>query len=200
MIPYVAVVILALFCWFGKIGFGTFVVDPALLYILGYFITYFIYRYLTPVLRFSAARRFFTLLFPFTLLSLWAGGIAPYFGLMNSQDVYLGLLPQSIIGPVNGNDFMWNGLGTQLIFGRIVPESLIPTYQYFLFNVLGILVWISFPFILGAGVLRGQAAALCRDRSLLRILVEWLKIILTGLLLSLLVAAFAALVSVYYLK
>jgi len=183
----------------GKIGYGTFIVDPALLFIMGYFVTYILYKYITPVIRISAVRRFFVLLFPLTLLSLWIGGVLPYLNLVDSKDVYLGLLPQWFIGPVSGNDFMWNGLGIHLIFGKLVPEALLPTYQYFWFNVLAIVVWISYLPILGWGVLEGQAAALIAKPRLGRLLLEWLRIIVTGLALSLLVAALTTLVVQIYL-
>lgn len=185
--------------WFGRIGFGTFIVDPAMLFISGYFITYFIYKYLAPNIRISAARRFFVLLFPLSLFGLWVGVALPYFNLVKSSEIYFGLLPQWLVGPINGNDFMWNGLGAQLIFGRLVPKELLPTYEYFWFNLLALAVALSYFPILGWGVLEGQAAALINKPRFGKLVLEWLRIIAVGLLLSLLVAAITALAVQIYL-
>lgn len=188
-----------IFWWFGRIGFGTFIIDPAMLFILGYFVTRFIYKHLTPRIRISAIRRFFILLFPISLFSLWIGGILPYFNLVDSGAVYFGLVPQTVIGPVNGNDFMWNGLGVHLIFGRLVPESLLPTYQYLWFNILAILIWLSYLPILGWGVLEGQAAALINKPRFGPLCLEWLRIVSIGIGLSLLAAGLTSLVAISYL-
>ena len=182
------------FWWLGRIGFGTFIVDPAMLFILGYFVTQAIYKYLTPRIKISAVRRFFVLLFPLTLISLWLGGILPYLNLVNSSDIYFGLLPQWLVGPSEGNDFMWNGLGIQFLFGDLVPAPLIPTYHYLGFNILAALIWIAYLPILGWGVLEGQAAALITDCRFSRLIREWLRIIAIGIGLSLTVSALTALV------
>jgi hypothetical protein len=185
--------------WLGRIGFGTFIVDPAMLFIFGYFITYLIYKYLAPAIQVSAIRRFFVLLFPLSLLGLWVGVLLPYFNLVKSSEIYFGVLPQWFIGSENGNDFMWNGLGVQFIFGRLVPEELLPTYERFWFNFLAAAVAISYFPILGLGVLEGQAAALISKPRLEKLILEWFRVIATGLALSLLVAALTALVVRIYL-
>ncbi|MEK7192423.1 MAG: hypothetical protein AAB646_02840 [Patescibacteria group bacterium] len=180
---------------------GTFILDPALLFISGYFITYLIYRYITPRVKISAVRRFFVLLFPISLLALSAGAALPYFNLVDSSDVYLGLLPQSFVGPLNGNDFMWNGLGLHLLIGdRLVPESLIPTYNYFWFNVLAFLIWTSYLPILAWGVLEGQAAALIKKPKPKLFLLHCFKIAAIGISLSVLAAAITALVAKIYVN
>lgn len=185
--------------WAGKIGFGTFIVDPALLFIMGYFVTYILYKYAAPRIKISAIRRFFVLLFPLTLIGLWAGVALPYFNVVNSSEVYFGLLPQWLVGPVNGNEFMWNGLGVEYLFGKLVPESLTPTYNHFWFNVLAGAVAILYLPILGWGVLEGQAAAMISDPKPGKLLVEWLRIVAIGLSLSLAVAALTALVVKIYI-
>ncbi len=199
MIPVAAAIAILVFCFLGKIGFGTFIVDPALLFINGYFMTYILYKCVIPRVKISGVRRFCVLLFPITLLSLWLGGVLPYFNLVSSKDVYMGLLPQWFIGSLQGNDFMWNGLGIHLLFGKLVPEALLPTYQYFGFNVLAVVVWILYLPILGWGVLEGQAAALIAKPHLGRLLLEWLRIIVVGISLSILVAALTTLMVAVYL-
>ena len=149
-------------------------------------------------LKISAVRRFFVLTFPLSLILLTIGVVLPYFNLVDSSDIYLGLLPQWFVGSLNGNDFMWNGLGAQFIFGQLVPESLIPTYNYFWFNALALLNWASYPVILGWGVLEGQAAALIIKAKPARVWLERLRIIAIGIGLGILAAALTALVSVLY--
>lgn len=179
--------------------FGTFVVDPFLLYFLGYLATRFIYTFITPRFRITVVRRIFPLLFVISIVSLWIGGILPYFNLVDSRDVYFGLLPQSFIGPENGNSFMWNGLGVSKIFGRnIVPDSLIPTYRYFWFNVLAILVWLSYPVVQYLGVMKGNAEALISKITFWKFLGQAIKAFLVGVFFSLTVAAFTSLIVCYY--
>lgn len=185
--------------WFGRIGFGTFIVDPAMLFIGGYFITYLIYKYLAPNIRVSAVRRFFVLLFPLSLFGLLVGATLPYFNVVDSSKIYFGLLPQWFVGPLNGNDFMWNGLGAQFIFGRLVPEELLPTYKYFWFNLLAAAIALSYFPILGWAVLDGKAAALISKPRFGKLLLEWFRVIVIGLGLSLFVAALTTLVVQMYL-
>src|SRR3989344_16857 len=116
MITWALVLGLAVIWWTGKIGFGTFIIDPAMLFISGYFITYVLYKYAAPRIKISAVRRFFVLLFPLSLFGLWIAVALPYFTAVNSSEVYFGLLPQRLVGPVKGNEFMWNGLGIEYLF------------------------------------------------------------------------------------
>lgn len=179
--------------------FGTFIVDPFLLYFLGYLVTKFIYKNVAPRLKNSALRRAFPLLFVISIISLWIGGILPYFNVVTSCDVYFGLLPQDFIGPENGNSFMWNGLGINKVFGKnIVPDNLIPTYRYFWFNVLAILVWLSYPVIQFLGVMRGNAEALISKPTFWRSLGSLAKAFLIGLFFSLTIAAFTSLIVMLY--
>lgn len=184
----------------GKVFFGTFIVDPFLLFVLGYFVTRTIYKHLvsTKIFSSTAARRFFVILFPATIVFMWLGGVLPYFNLVNSSDVYFGLLPQWLVGPVDGNGFMWNGLGVHLV-KNIVPDSLIPTYRYLGFNVLAVAIWLSYPLILGWGVLEGQAAALVKDARRHKLLLEWLRILAIGIALSGATAAITALMVIFYI-
>lgn len=183
---------------FGRL-FGTFIVDPFLLYFLGYLVTRFAYTTITPRLKISIVRRALPLLFVVSIVSLWLGGILPYFNLVSSRDVYFGLLPQDFVGPENGNSFMWNGLGVSKVFGKnIVPEHLIPTYHYFWFNVLACLIWLSYPIIQFLGVMKGNAEALLSKMSFWKFFIQLLKAFLIGLFFSLSVAACTCLVVWYY--
>lgn len=183
----------------GKMFFGTFIVDPFLLFVLGYFVTRTIYKHLvtTRIFGSTAARRFFVILFPLTIIFMWLGGVLPYFNLVDSVNVYFGLLPQWLVGPSDGNGFMWNGLGVHLV-KNIVPDSLIPTYHYLGFNILAVAIWLSYPLILGWGVLEGQAAALVKGGRRYKLLLEWLRILVIGTVLSGAAAALAALMVVLY--
>lgn len=175
--------------WTLRIACGTFLVDPAMLYISGYWMTYFIYRKVVTF-KFTkwqrgAPRRFFLLLFPISIIMVWLLGILPYYEVIESTNIYLGLLPQSFVGPVNGNDFMWNGLGIQMIFGRVVPLELIPTYRYFWFNALAHFIWFgTFIPVLAWGVLNGRALSLLRKPNPFKMAVEVARVFLTGFALS----------------
>lgn len=145
--------ILALSGWFF-----TLIVDLPLLLVMGFFMTYFIYRYLIKVPFLWPLRKFYPLLFPISIISLYFGGILPYFNLIAPEKVYFNLIPASFLG-VSGNDFMWNGLILPL-FGRIVPLNLIPTYHSIAFTIVAIEIWLAMPFILGLACLLGWSTAL----------------------------------------
>lgn len=184
----------------GMIFFGTFVVDPFLLFVLGDLMTQFIYKKIVPRVRYSTARRICPLLFVVSLVVLTVGVWLPYFNLVDPKNVYFGLLPQWFVGPATGNSFMWNGLGVHLIFGgNIVPDTLLPTYRYLGFNILAVLVWLSYPVIQGLGVLDyGNAEALLEKPALGRWLFRRIKVMAIGASLSLVVAALAALLVRFY--
>ncbi|MDO8516438.1 MAG: hypothetical protein Q7S28_04250 [bacterium] len=206
MIAFVGAFFLLVACVALQIGFGTFVVDPLTLVVPGYVVTYLIYSKLPDYFRRGGWAKFWILTFPGTLIALSIGAWLPYFNIVPSGSVYGGLLPQSFVGPVQGNDFMWNGLGLMNGFwifpgfGRVVPESLTPTYQYFWFNVLAFVIWASYPLCLGYGVLVGQHTALRRKSNKWAFVRRLIAIILIGIGLSVLNAALAALVSAYYLQ
>ncbi|MDA2936517.1 hypothetical protein MYX06_04845 [Patescibacteria group bacterium AH-259-L05] len=189
---------LAILGGIGKVGAGTFIVDHPCLFIGGYFITYWMYKYILPRLKYTSARRSILGLFILTIFFLLMGGNLTYWNIVDSGDVYFGLLPQWFVGPINGNDFMWNGFGMDLIIGRVVPEALIPTYRYVGFNILAVISWLMCPVTLGWGCLRGNALALIKNPSRSRLLLEHAKTIGIGLFLGLIMIALArALVSVY---
>ncbi|MDA2922785.1 hypothetical protein MYX07_06005 [Patescibacteria group bacterium AH-259-L07] len=235
----------------GKVGAGTFIVDHICLFIGGYFITYWLYRYvlrdkrnvrrtvgglyllifgaillnINPAsfmggylgvivlggvitllfykyilsrLSLSFARRVPIFLFFVSVLALWAGGIPTYFELVESGSVYFGLVPQTFVGPVNGNDFMWNGFGVHLLMGRVVPEVLIPTHRYLAFTILAILSWIFCWVSLLWGCLFGNAVASLKNPKWYRLLFEHIRAIGIGLLLWVVMIGLSTILSGIY--
>jgi len=240
-----ALIVVIAVWWFGRIGFGTFIVDPAMLFICGCFVTYFIFRFAVQKSP-GWLRRFYLMLFIISIILLWLGGILPYYNIVDSKEVYRfinplvlyvvvcaiiylllhrfaikeltqraqtiasyffviaviflwfgamvrvinnpydGLLPQSFVGPLDGNDFMWNGLGVITIFGRIVPKELIPTYQYFWFNALAWFMWfVAFIPIQGLGVLVGRSLSFTRNWNPIRMALTVVAVFAIGISLSL---------------
>lgn len=176
ILPYIIFSALLAVCSIG--WFFTILVDYTLLIVLGYFMTYVIYRHIIKVKFLWRLRRLYPLLFVASVLALWFGGVMPYFNLMEPSAVYLGLVPAEILGQT-GNDFMWNGLILPFI-DRTVPLELTPTYQYLWFNVLAILFWLGIPLVQGWACLQAFSDALLNTtwRVLWR---KWLKIILLGI-------------------
>ncbi len=173
--PWIVFFFLLIICC--STWFFTIIVDYSLLIVLGYFMTYFIYRYLAKVKSLWRLRKLFPLLFVGSVVALWLGGIMPYLNLMEPTAVYFGLIPQHVLGQ-SGNDFMWNGLVLPLI-GRTVPLELIPTYQYFWFNVVAVLFWIGIPIVMGWACLKAFAHAMLNVSIFSwRLWREWLKMIL----------------------
>lgn len=133
---------------------ATLLVDPSFLIVLGYAVTFLIYRVL--VRKFWKSFGVYAVfLLPVNIVVLWIGGVLPYFNLMPPENVYFGLVPKEWLGN-SGNDFMWNGL-TSPILGRVLPIEFVPTYRYLLFNIYAFLIWLSYPIILGWASLRGYA-------------------------------------------
>lgn len=176
ILPVIVFLFLLAICSIG--WFFTILVDYSLLIILGYFMTYLIYRHVIKVKFLWRLRRFYPLLFVGSVLALWFGGVLPYFNLMEPSAVYFNLIPQHILGQT-GNDFMWNGLILPFI-SRTVPLELTPTYQYFWFNLVAIVFWIGIPIVQGWACLQAFADALLNTtwRKLWR---KWLKMILLGI-------------------
>lgn len=138
--------------------FFTLIVDLPLLLVMGFFMTYFIYRYLIKIPFLWPLRKFYPLLFPISIISLYFGGILPYFNLIAPEKVYFNLIPVQFLG-TSGNDFMWNGLILPLL-GRIVPLSVIPTHHSVAFTIVAIEIWLAMPFVLGFACLLGWSSAL----------------------------------------
>lgn len=200
MITGILVGLMLVIWWFTRLGFGAFVIDPALLFIGGYFGTYLIYKFVAPAVRVSAVRQFFVLLAPLTIFCVWVGGILLYLNIVVPPNVYLSFLPDSFVGTnfKGGNDFMWNGLGVPVLFGKLVPEQFLPTYHYWGFNILAIILWLSFLPALFSGILLGQADALIVRPNKLRMAVSWLVILIVGFLMSLAVVGLISLVVAMY--
>lgn len=133
---------------------ATLLVDPSILIVLGYAVTFLIYR---VVVRkwWKSFGVYAAFLLPINIIVLWIGGVLPYFNLMSPENVYFGLVPKEWLGN-SGNDFMWNGL-TLPILGRVLPLEFFPTYRHFLFNIYAALIWLSYPIILGWASFRGYA-------------------------------------------
>lgn len=184
----------------GQMFFGTFIVDPFLIVVMSYTMTRFIYTHITPRFKISGLRRFFVLLAPISFIALTVGIWLPYFNIVESGKVYFGLLPQWFVGSANGNDFMWNGLGFHLLFGKkLVPAALLPTYQHFWFNVLAVFGWGLDAYLMVWAILEGNARALVKDASYIRALTrEWCRIVFVGIACSTLMAALASLLVRYY--
>lgn len=176
ILPWIIFAALLVVCSIG--WFFTIIVDYSLLIILGYFMTYFIYRHVIKVKFLWRLRRFYPLLFVGSVLALWFGGVLPYFNLIEPSAVYFNLIPQHILGQT-GNDFMWNGLILPFI-SRTVPLELIPTYKYWAFNVVAIVFWLGIIAVQGWACLQGFSDALLNTtwRKLWR---KWLKMILLGI-------------------
>lgn len=134
--------------------FFTLIVDVPMLLVLGYAITFFIFRVAVREWKWLGVYSVFLL--PVNILALWIGGILPYFNLIAPEAVYFHIFPKEWLG-VTGNDFMWNGFILPLTGGRIVPLEVIPTYHYLLFNVYAFLLWLSYPVALGYGAILGYA-------------------------------------------
>ena len=162
--------------------FFTLIVDWSMLTLMGYTVSFFTYRIIVWAVRKtknesvkSWARTVGVIvifLLPLTLLSLYAGGILPYFGLLEPEQVYFGLVPSEWLG-ASGNDFMWNGLILP-ITGRVVPLEVQPTSNKFWFNVFACSIWLGMPIILASASLYGYARSLM-DRSK-----SWIKAFLPG--------------------
>jgi hypothetical protein len=184
----------------GRMFFGTFIVDPFMIVVLSYTMTRFIYTHITPRFRISGLRRFFVLLAPVSFITLALGMCLPYFNLVDSGKVYFGLLPQWFVGSANGNDFMWNGLGFHLLFGKkLVPAELLPTYRHFWFNVLAVFGLGLDACLMVWAILEGNARALVKETSYFRgFVLEWCRIVFVGIAWSTLMAALASLLVRYY--
>lgn len=148
---FLTLILLALSGWFF-----TLIVDLSMLIVFGYSITFFIYRVLTRKWKWMGVQAL--LLLPTNIIALWLGGVLPYFNVIRGENVYFNLIPSHFIG-VNGNDFMWNGLILPWI-GRIVPLDMLPTYQYPLFTVWAVIIWLAMPLVLGWASLRGFSHSL----------------------------------------
>ena len=185
--------------WIGKIAFGTFLVDPFMLFVCGTVSTYFIFRFGTEKSPEWLRKTYLLLFFLGGIFPLWIGGILPYYDLIDPKEVYFGLLPRALT-LYGGNDFMWNGLGVSWLFGRVVPLELIPTYRYFWFNALAWFVWFGlFIPVLGAGVLVGRAMSFQRKFKLWKMGILLIAILLTGILLSFSVVALTSVVVNIYI-
>lgn len=147
----VALLLIALSGWFF-----TLLVDIPMLLVLGYAVTFFIYR--VPARKWKFIGVYAAFLFPINILMLWVGGVLPYLNLMTPEAVYFYVLPAKWLG-ISGNDFMWNGL-TLPIIGRILPLESVPTYRHFLFNAYALLLWFCYPLALGLASLRAYAHSL----------------------------------------
>jgi hypothetical protein len=160
--------------------FFTLLVDLSMLMVLGYAITFFMYRVLAR--RWKWMGVWGALLLPLNILMLWAGGILPYFNLLPGEQVYFYLIPTEFIG-TSGNDFMWNGLILPWIT-RTVPLEMMPTYNYLLFNIWAITIWIAMPVTLvWACVLRGFPDSMLGE-------VPWYKVFFPGLFRMIISAVF----------
>lgn len=134
--------------------FFTLTLDLSLIIIFAYPISFLVYRLAKKQ---PWMGKWAWILILVSVLALWSGGIPPYFNLMEPEDVYFGMVPSEWLGE-NGNDFMWNGL-TLPIIGRIVPLEMTPTYQFPLFTIYAVFVWLMMPFAM-IGVARfGRADA-----------------------------------------
>ncbi|OGY63764.1 MAG: hypothetical protein A3I24_02190 [Candidatus Harrisonbacteria bacterium RIFCSPLOWO2_02_FULL_41_13b] len=200
MVNFFLVCLMLAIWWFTRLGFGAFMIDPALLFIGGYFGTYLIYKFVAPAVRISAIRKFFVFLAPLTIFCVWAGGILLYLNVVSSPTIYLSFLPDSFVGEnfQSGNDFMWNGLGVPVLFGNLVPEQFLPTYHYWGLNILAIIIWLSFLPALFLGIILGQADALINRPNKIRMAIYWLVIVMIGILMSLAVAGLISLVVAMY--
>lgn len=163
--------------------FFTLIIDLPLLLVMGFFMTYFIYRYLIKVKFLWPLRKLYPLLFPISILSLYLGGILPYFNLIAPEKVYFNLIPVQFLG-LSGNDFMWNGLILPFL-GRIVPLDIIPTYHNWAFTIVAIEIWIAMPFVLVYACMRGWSSALL-NAKLKEIWPVCLGVFLAGIALFLL--------------
>lgn len=189
---------IAVICVIGKVGAGTFIVDHPCLFIGGFFCTYILYKVIFPHIKVSAVRKSIIGLFILPIFALIVGGNLTYWNIVDSGSVYFGLLPQWLVGPIDGNDFMWNGFGMNLIIGRVVPEALIPTYHYPGFTIFAIFTWIMQPITLLWGCLRGMTVALIEKPRPFRFAIEVIKVCGIGLFLGLVVIAITrVLVSLY---
>lgn len=196
ILPVVIFLVLLAICC--STWFFTIIVDYAMLIVLGYFMTYFIFRYLIKVKFLWRLRKFYPLLFLGSVLALWIGGVLPYLNLIEPSAVYLGLVPAKILGQT-GNDFMWNGLVLPLI-GRTVPLELTPTYQYFWFNVVAIIFWIGIIPVMGWSCLKGFGQAMANASIFSwRLWIEWFKIILIAVAVFVFMIGLAHLLVVIYI-
>lgn len=163
--------------------FFTLIVDLPLLLVMGFLMTYFIYRYLIKVQFLWPLRKLYPFLFPISIFSLYAGGILPYFNLITPEKVYFNLIPTQFLG-TSGNDFMWNGLILPFL-GRIVPLSVIPTYHSIAFTIVAIEIWLAMPFVLGFACILGWSSAL-ENAKLREIWPVFLGVLIAGIILFLL--------------
>lgn len=176
-----AVIASILIVWVLKIGYGTFIIDHALLLVMGYVCTYNIYKtrgkqwnYGVAALKFPNVGfyrwrkkfmdRFWLMTFPLSVLSLWIGGFFPYINAIPPESVYCYAFPKEWLG-INGQDFMWNGFIIALFDKRIIPLEFLPTWKYPLFNAYAGLYWASIIFFLGFGVAKGRQTAFTKVYS-----------------------------------
>ncbi len=162
---FMGLLLIALSGWFF-----TLLIDWSMLLIMGYIMSFFVYRFLSRRWKWMGVA--VILLLPVTILSLYAGGILPYFDKMMPEQVYFHLLPKEILG-ITGNDFMWNGF-LLVTVGRVVPLSIQPTYQYLGFNIFAALIWLGMLIVLPWASLRGYADS--------TVPTNWLKVFVPGLL------------------
>lgn len=139
IIVFCLLILISLCGWFF-----TLIVDLSMLIVLGYAVTFVIYRVFARKWKWIGV--YAVLLLPINIIALWLGGILPYFDVARGEQVYFHLVPTEYIGE-SGNDFMWNGLILPWI-GRIVPLEMTPTYQYLPFTILAIIVWVMMPVVL----------------------------------------------------
>jgi hypothetical protein len=172
--------------------FFTLIIDLPLLLVMGFFMTYFIYRYLIKVPFLWPLRKFYPLLFPISIIALYLGGILPYFNLIAPEKVYFNLIPSQFLG-ISGNDFMWNGLILPFL-GRIVPLNLIPTYHSIAFTIVAIEIWLAMPFVLGFACLLGWSSAL-ENAKPKEIWPVFLGVLLTGIVLFLILVGIATILA-----